>query len=297
MSDTKPPTPKADALAKHLKDSLAQRRPRPWKLVLAALFGSTLILVLLAWSLYPRPKMPPLQIIALDTIATPDETPVARAQLLVPPDESGPRRLGGHTIVFHEQRLVLKPNEKPREIVVKSDERGQASVDWPGLAEFLVLHIDAEQRRGSLHGRGRIFVWPKDAPLLIVDADETLIADELDAKASETLTKAAEDGWRVVYLALTSTQAHEFRKARGWLEKATLPPGPVLARRHFSDEETLPQVRRDALKQLKERFHGPMIAVVKTVESAQVCKETDLRTILIGGTEAPTWAEVSIKLK
>src|SRR5438445_10525609 len=36
MSSEKPPDPKADALARQLKETLAQRRPRPWKLVLAS---------------------------------------------------------------------------------------------------------------------------------------------------------------------------------------------------------------------------------------------------------------------
>ena len=316
MSDAK-----ADALAKKLKDSLAQRRPRPWKLVIATLLSSVLLLALLAWWLRPQTASAPLQVMALDTICTPDETPTVRAQLLTvrqikdPPHLMTPtkedlRLLPGHTIVFHEPHLLLPPGVEAREVVVKSDERGQASVEWalrkPMSAEFLVLHIDAEQRKGSPQDLGRIFVWPKDAPLLVVDADETLIADELDAQASATLTKAAKDGWHVVYLAPAQTRPHEFRAARGWLTKhqAKLPAGPVLGRQHFAADETTEQVRRDLLKQIQERFHGPMLAVVKNGESAQVCRELGLRTILVGAgpapakvVHAPTWADVPITLK
>src|ERR1700704_4641033 len=126
MSDPKPP----DVLAKQLKDSLARRRWQPWKLVLATMAGGIVLMALLAWWLYPRPRLAPLQIIALDIVCTAGETPRARAQLLTPPEEKEPRELSGHAIVFHEQRLMPKPNEKPREIVVKSDAHGQASVEW-----------------------------------------------------------------------------------------------------------------------------------------------------------------------
>ncbi len=217
------------ALARQLKDSLAHRRPRPWKLVLATLAGSVLMLVLLAWWLYPGPKPALLQIIALDVVCPPDETPHARAQLFAPPEDKEQRRLRGYTVVFHEPPLLLAPDVHRREVVAKTDERGQASVEWPvdgAHTEYKVRHIDVEQRRGS-RDDGRIFVWPKKAPLLIVDADETLIADTLDEQAPKTLTKAANDGWHIVYLSLTSAQPLEFRKARGWIEEPSkLPKGP-----------------------------------------------------------------------
>jgi hypothetical protein len=308
MSDTKPPASQAEALAKQLKASLAQRRPRPWKLVLATLTGSVVVLVLLAWWLYPGPIPAPLQVIALDAVYNPDETPHARAQLFAAPQIKEPRRLSGYTVVFHERGPLVAPGAQPRAIVAKSDERGQASVEWQidqAHAEFLVLHVEAEQRRGSPHDGGRIYVWPKDAPLLIVDVDETLIADELNGQASETLTKAATEGWRIIYLSLASAQPHEFRTARGWIEKqANLPNGPVLGRTHLSDEETIEEARRDVLKQLQGQFPGSMCAVVKSAESARVCKALGLRTIVVGAApappealHAPTWADVPFKLK
>jgi hypothetical protein len=306
MSDPKPPAPKVDALARQLKDSLAHRRPRPWKLVLATLVGSVLMLVLLAWWLYPEPQPALLQVIALDVVCPKDETPHARAQLFAPPEAEAPRRLRGHTVVFHEPPLLLAPDVRRREVVAKTDDRGQASVEWPvddALTEFRVRHIDAEQRRGS-RDDGRIFVWPKKAPLLIIDADETLIADKLEEHASETLTKAANEGWHIVYLSLTSAQPLEFRKARGWIEEqAKLPKGPVLGRKHFSDTETIEQARRDVLQQLQGQFQGAMLAVVRSAESARVCQEIDVRTIVVGGAaapaqvHAPTWADVPVKLK
>lgn len=302
MSKEKPPDPKADALGRQLKDSLAQRRPRPWKLVLASVVVATLLLILLAWWMYPRAKPAPLQAMALDVICTLEETtPQVRAQLIPPADDKAPRRLTGHKLVFHESRLMLPPGEKPREIEVKSDEHGQARVEWhlrkAESTEFLVLHVDPENGKASPVDGGRIFVWPKDAPLLVVDAEETLIADELDGKASETLLKAAKEGWRIVYVAPGHTQAPDFRKARRWIneKQAKLPPGPVLGRVLFSDQKSLDEARGDLLKQLQGKFNGPMLAVVKLEASARTCKNAGLRTVVVDA--GPAWADVPIKWK
>src|SRR5947208_3257469 len=101
MAETKPPSPKSEALGKQLKASLAQRRPQPWKAVLATLAAAVVLLALLAWWLYPRPLPAPLQLMALDVLCTPDEKPHARALLFSPPEETASRRLDGQTIVFH----------------------------------------------------------------------------------------------------------------------------------------------------------------------------------------------------
>src|SRR5262249_36501556 len=208
-----------------------------------------------------------------DVVCVRDETPHVRAQLYAPPEDNAPRRLSGYTVVFRKPRLPLVVEPAPRQVVAKSDERGQASVEWQvddDLTAFDVLHIDPDPRRGS-RDDARIYVWPKNAPLLIVDADETLIGDELDKQAPETLTKAVNEGWHIVYLGLASAEPHEFRKARGWIEEhSKLPKAPVLGRSHFP-AITIEQARHDVLKQLQRQFQGSMRAVVRSAESARVC--------------------------
>ena len=304
MSNDKPPPPKTDDLAKQLKASLAQRRPRTWKPVLTTLAVSTLLLAGLALWLYPRARTGPLHVIALDAIFTPDEMPLARAQLLAPTKEETPSRWSGHTIVFQ-----APPGDGPREAVVVSDQRGQASSDWPlgemKSAEFFAKYINVADRHYSQPDRGRLFVWLKDAPLLIVDADEALIADALDEQAAVTLNKAAQEGWHIVYLALAGARAHDFRTARGWIEnQAKLPKGPVLGRPYYPNDQTADQVRRDLLKNVHGRFEGPMLAVVMTTEAGRISKQSGLRTILIGAAELPaevarvqSWADVPVRLK
>ena len=295
MSESKKSTRNADALAKQLKESLSKRRFQPWKVVLASLVLCSLLLAGMGWWMYPRVRAAPLQIVALDAVCTPDETPAARAQLLAPPEEKDPR-LSGQTVVFHEPPLLLQADAKPREVVVTSDARGQASAEWSAqapLAGFLVNYIDANKRNLQTD-RGQIFVWAKDSRLLVVDAEETLVADEVDAKASAALKLAAKD-WRIVYLALAGDSAHDFRKARGWIirHQAQLPLGPVLGKSEWPSD--LAAARRAALDSLKSRFTGAIVTVVKSVESARISQDAGLQAVRLS--EGLAWDDVPARLK
>jgi hypothetical protein len=131
--------------------------------------------------------------------------------------------------------------------------------------------------------------------LLIVDADETLIADKLDEQAAMTLTKAAADGWRIIYLMPTATQAQEWRIARNWIQRQPkLPIGPVLGRRRFPSNEPVNEARRALLQSLR-KFDGPQVAVVRSPEAAQVCKDLGLTTVQLG--KDAKWADVEPHLK
>ena len=307
MTDPKPPTPHAEALAKQLQESLAKRRPRTWKPVLALLAGCTLFLALFAWWMYPRPAMPLLQIIALDSVFTPDETPIARVQLFPSPEVEKPRHLSGQSVWFQGSQF-LQAGMKSAELVVKSDEKGQATAELSiepnqAMAEFLARHFDASRRlQMSPTENGRVFVWPKEAKLLIVDVDATLMAKPLDAKAAEVLQPAAEKGWRIVYLAVTGARAEDLRQSREWLEtQPSLPIGPVLGRGNYPSDDAMDQARRDVLKSLHSRFTGSKAVIVQSAEAAQVCRGIGLPTIWIGKADAPegvpSWAEVPAKLK
>jgi hypothetical protein len=302
-----PKPERADALAKQLKDSLVQRRPRNWKPVLALIVVCSLILVGLAWWLYPRAPQAPLEIVALDGIFTADESPSAVAQLVAPEEEEGKRSLAGQKIVFYEQLVVAAPDRKPREVSVQSDQQGQATAEWPTRAprsEILVRCLSTGPKPANIIDSGTVFVWPSDAALLIVDADETLIGDHLDAQAAATLQKAAAADWRIVYLTPGPADARAWRSARGWLRRhEELPVGPVLGRREFPSDTPTPAARR-ALLQSLDKFIGPKRAVVKTPASANLCRELGLDTVLLGAAAAPagvthaaTWDDVPVELK
>ena len=298
MSENQPPKPKADDLAKDLKASLAQRRPRTWLPTIVAVVVASLVLGGVYIWMQPRRRAQPLQVLALDAVFTPDQTPVARAQLFEPIGDTARSRLGGQTIVLFEQMAA-----NPRRIVAKSDAAGSAQVDWPldgaPAAEFFAQFIDDERRQVSSAVRGRLFIWPKDTPLLIVDAHETLITGDLNADALSRLTKAHEEGWRVIYLAVKSATAPDFAAAHAWLDdKAKLPRGPVLGRGIFPSDAPMETAWRDALTSLKTQFTGPMLAVVGSDEAAQTCKEANVPTVRIGADNGGVpWADVPVRLK
>lgn len=291
MSEPKPPSAKSEQLSKQLKESLAARRPKTWKIVLAALVIATLLLLLFAWWMYPRPRPSPLQIVALDAIVTPDEAIKVQAQLIDPGEEKKRSTLGGFTVNFLEPQLPgQKIDVEPR--TSKSDANGRAVVDWPTpktpVGEFFVRSFDEEGKPGASDS-GRIFVAAAKTPILLVDADEPL-----DDKAAETLSKGTQEGWRVVYLLFAAADANDFRKARGGLLKQMkLPPGPAFGPLHA-----------DAVKSIRGRFTGTMLAVVKSSDAAQTAKDAGINTILIGDAPAPaavlrvaSWADVVLKME
>lgn len=293
MSNDQPPKPNADALAKNLKASLAERRPRPWKPVLVVIVLASLTLVGLWFWLKPRPRTEPWQVLAFDSLVTPDETPRARAQLFVTTADGAVPRPSGQTIVLFEQM-----NADPRRLSVKSDANGVASADWPiqggSIAEFYGQHLDDDRRQVSLAVRGLLFVWPKNAPLLIVDADE-----EFDAQALSTLSKAGEEGWHVVYLATAATTAPDFARAIAWRDdNPKLPRGPMLGQDFYPSDKPQESTRRDTLKSLKDRFNGPMLALVNSADAAQTCKEVGVPALRIGAApEGVPWTDVPVRLK
>lgn len=294
------PKPDVDALGKNLQASLAKRRPKTWKPVLAAVVIASMFLVAVWWWLRAPRRGEPLHVVAMDSLVSQGETPMARALLFPSPDDATSPRLRGRRLDFFEQLVA-----EPRKFVATSDANGHAEIEWPTgeteVSEFYVKHLDEDRRQGSLPMRGLIWVWPKKAPLLIVDADETLIDDDVNEEAIDALVQSNAAGWRIVYLTLASATAADYRRARSWIEgEPKLTRGPILGRAKFSAEESSESARRDLLNSLKARFEGPMIAIVKNAESIATCKEAGIRAIPIGdATDGRTvkWADVPANLK
>jgi hypothetical protein len=298
MSEAKPPGPDADKLARQLQESLAKRRPTTWKPVLAVIGLCTLVLVVFGWWLKPRPPLPLLPLIALDAVYTSDETPLARIQLYAVADAEVSRNVGGQDVLFQGPAFV-QGGQKSNMIRVTTDAKGQATAELPKNPTHPITEFQARHVEKGAPDSGQVFVWPKDAQLLIVDVDETLTAKELDVKAATALKKVDAAGWRIVYLSLAGAQGDEFRQARNWLqEQADLPVGPVLGRSQYPSPESAEKARGDLLRSLSVRFTGSKnTVVVKTPASAAACKELGLQTIVIGDAKTPGWAEVFDQLK
>lgn len=294
------PKPDIEALGKNLQASLAKRRPKTWKPVLVAVAIASIFLVAVWWWLRAPRRGEPLHVVALDSLVSQGETPMARALLFPSPDDATSPRLRGRRLDFFEQLVV-----EPRTVVTTSDANGYAEVEWPTgetqVSEFFVRHLDEDRRLGSLPMRGLIWVLPKKSPLLIVDADETLIDDDVNEEAIDALMKSNAAGWRIVYLTVAGATAADYRRARSWLEgEPKLTQGPILGRIKFAAEESSESARRDVLTSLKTRFEGQMIALVKNAEAMATCKEAGIRAIPIGDAmdgRSVKWADVPAHLK
>jgi hypothetical protein len=307
MSDTKPSAAAAEKLAKELKATLAKRRPKPWKTVLATLAVCTLLLAALAWWFYPRPKLDPLQVVALDAVVAPGERLTVHAQLYPPTEEKPPRQMSGYTVVFSEPPPLLQPVGKTHEVVKESDDDGQAATEWlapkTDIAEFRTHHIDLVNSTKAID-HARIFVVPKDAPILLVDIDETLLAKEVDPEAIKTLKRAVDEGWRIAYLAVTSVNPQDYRKVRDWtISQSALPRGPVLGRLPLAYTQTSERARRELLKSLRDQFTGNLVTIVKSVDAAAVSKEAGMPTYqmsaepIAGVVGIESWKDVPLRLK
>jgi hypothetical protein len=298
------PKPDADALAHRLKQKLSKERPRPWRLVLGTMLVSIVLLGLLAWWMYPRPSPPPVGVLALDTLSNEDETPTAQAQILLPAGQTNERRLQDQDIVFVDGRLVLPPGESPRDVRVKSDARGRASVPWPrapkaAMQEVQVRQIDAQRKKGTSDS-ARQFIWPKQSKLVVVDVEETLAELEpaqwnnavpsevaLRGGATAALRSLQKQSTQVVYLALAGGDGHTLLKVRGWLASKSqgpdaLPAGPLLGRAKYPSSASVGDERRDVLKRLQQQFSGEITVVVGSAEAAQVSRDLGLRTLVLG---------------
>jgi hypothetical protein len=290
VSDEKPAKAMAENLAKELKTSLAKDRPRTWKPVLALIGICSLILAMMLWWFLPRAQPPVLQVVAFDDVFTPDEKPIARGQLFAPPGVESALRLSGQQIAFDDQN---------HEASVKSDDKGQGTAEWPTeneeIAAFFVRFIDRNRRQGSAKESGRLYIWPKNAKIVLVDADETLTDAHDDA--ARVLDQAVENGWHIAYLALAGEKANDFRQARSRIDNLVkLPKGPYLGRRQYpAPPDSLESARREAVQSLRSKFKGQMVAVVQAADTAMALQGLGVRVIRIGDAATPGWAEVKIE--
>jgi hypothetical protein len=310
-------SPQAEALARKLQEKLKRERPRWYRwvpLVAVTLFGA---LALFAWLIYPEPDAPRLTVTACDALGVTGEPALVRAVLEPQEADAEFDQYRGLEVVFWEEPdggMDAAPRQKS-----VADEHGVATAtleprDGTALP-FHARHLDVRKKYDT-KDRAFAYALAKDAPLLVVDVEETLADIEPDewsttnpigisvrAGAAAALSHAAAKGIRVVYLAGHGSRAKDYRRVRGWVEiKGTgseaLPRGPVLGRLDFT-AGALDDARQALLSDLRERFEGPITAVVRTAEAAEQCLQLKMRPIAMGGGDFPegvvrikSWAEL-----
>ncbi len=302
------PRPPDDPLSQQLRESLRRQRP-------CTLGNLTcLVLLLLAplglfvWLMAPSPEQPRLGIVAADVLALPAEEVHLRAYLETVADLEFTRRQG-HEVYFEEVTAPFAEGARRPPERTSSDADGTATATWrfPAEAtqgEFLVRYVDRQRRRNA-DDRARVFFRPPETPLLLVDVQTTLspvpaqtwatahvLEIPIRPDAAAALKKIQATKYQVVYLAGEADRPRRYRLVRAWLDhhfvsQPSLPLGPVLGPQTFPREAEAAAARQQILAELRQRFTGPIVAVVGTTESATICQALGLRTLWLGPGAAP----------
>jgi len=314
------PPKKPDAITLLAQAGAAKRRrsPVPILVSVAIVVG---VLTLLAWWIWPGAEPRQLVLAGYDALARPGDSVTLRAQIEPLDPETAGVRLSGYDLYFVEPGSEL-------EAKVATDEAGAGSVEhtFAGPAEapveVIVRGPGRDGRRGAPETSTRVFLWPAEAPLLVVDADHALAdAEPADFQAGYNpdirplpgalaALQALAGTHHVVYLTAEADRPVAYLKLAAWLRRSwapveQFPDGPLLGRALHPEAEDAAGFRRAALAGLKERFHGPAVGLARRPEEARLFHAAGLRTFLIGGAaEAPegvaaiaSWAELMKRLE
>jgi hypothetical protein len=310
----KPKPRKLDALVLLARAS-GGRRKRQTVIGLLVLAGLLLAVgALFVWWVWPGPEPPAVLLAVFDQAARPDETVTLAARL----DTVDPARAGE---VLSGYALMLEAPSVEWQQQGRSDADGffRADAAFPqgAAAADVIGRFPGNPRRKQrgTEGRGRVFVWPADTALVLVDADGALADGEaaafwetnnLDLRPRPGATAALQAARaHVVYVSAGADRPARHVKLRAWLEQSGqagphgLPDGPVFSRAGQPAADPV-EFHRTVAQQLKGRFSGPAVAVTASAEHARAYHEAGVRTVLFDGVKevpsgvvsAKSWAEV-----
>jgi hypothetical protein len=170
---------------------------------------------------------------------------------------------------------------------------------------FAELACDAARgaftaRGGAASSVGRVFVWDRDDPLLIVDLDGTI--SDATALAFWLLPLDAVqpfDGavramaylstrYRILYL--TARRDLVLPKSRLWLQHHGFPPGPILCRPWNLFPPSPGRFKTAALAELKRRFSNIRAGIGDRPHDARALLSNGIPTLLYRPARAPEGA-------
>ncbi len=296
--DDAPRQPPADReeMARQLKANMRQRRPHYFRTlgVLLGIFVAALGLA--AWLFWPRPSLPPLNLLACDQIAVPGETVRMEAWLAPKDPRVSIPDLGGLDISFEPLLAPGRPGAPLPEVKSRSSANGhvKASITAPGgeeIIEYRISHTSPLPGQRT-EDRARLFVCKPETRLLLVEvaavadapADAWYGSDLGDVRArpsaDEALRKARSKNYQIVYIAAGATLPMPYRLMRAWVEsksqeQSPFPDGPVLAR--------LPEVDWVlTFMEMKRRWSGALVAVAKDPRLAEALRDAGVTTFVLG---------------
>jgi hypothetical protein len=248
---------------------------------------------------WPFGKQYDVKLTAFDQLALPGETVQLRAKL----EHQG--KLGINPDLHGYPLRIRCPPLIDQE--VKTGKDGMATVELKAPAEAKTYPIQVTFP-GSDHHRpaeaaARLFVWPKDARILITDVDMTVsnlaelrVPFTANARipalpgAVEALTELSKT-YRIIYLsARDDALCH---KSCCWLCERGFPEGPFVCRdfRLGSKQEAF---KRELITELKKRFPGIAVGVGDKPSDASAYLKNDLQAFLIAPRDRSKLAKEAI---
>ena len=266
--------------------ALAKTRKRQDRRVVSYLIaGAIMVLCLggISWFLWPEDP-PRFNLAAYDAVAVPDESIKLFASIRA---EGNDRSAAIKGLAMRFQVTATQKDETQF-----TDSAGSAAIEWRApkdknaVVEFMVRHQSAENPRHAIRNQGRVFIWPADSNLLVVDVDHALTegieglagntAPKLRSGAVESLRRLSQK-YNIAYLCTGTTDPGTYKKLRSWLQLQT-PSGPLIGNPAASDMFIGVQIR-----QFSNQFTRPGVVVVGRSEEAQLAIDAGWKAIIIGG--------------
>jgi hypothetical protein len=242
---------------------------------------------LFLWLIWPDPPPGRWALAFFDQVALPLESVDLTAQL--EPEREGVK-LSGRPVFFEDPATGWEAqgtsNAKGRATAVASF----AAADGPHNLQARYPGNPRRSERG-VSSPGRVFVWPSEADVLVVDADRSLTdfdesryastnnADIPPLAGALAALRSLRGRFRIVYWTRFAARPVANIRLRAWLESAwnpaqQFPDGPVLSAEQESADGRLGEFR--------QQFKGKMVGVSRDPESARSFAAAGLDAYFIG---------------
>jgi hypothetical protein len=309
-----------DAFLVLAKASFGDRRRRSPAGIVVAVLVFVLLLAVPIVLLWPGPEQPPLLLAAFDRVALPHETVALCARVEPFGEENATGNLARCNLFFQAVQSDWRAEFATDRNGMVTVERSFSTVNTP--VEIIVRYPGDGHRRPGTQATARVFTWPAETPLLMVDVEQTLpdadaatlwTANNLDIRpwpGVVAFLRAARAKYRIGYLSAGADRPSRYNKLRAWLERGwapeqeQFPDGPVLARACCLPLREPAEFLQATLKDLKRRFQGTTVGITGSGENARYFCEAGWRTFLLseegtapeGVTVVKSWNELHGRL-
>jgi hypothetical protein len=309
-----------DAFFVLAKASFGDRRHRSPVRIIVAVLLLALLLALPTYLVWPGPEQPPLLLAAFDQVALPGETISLCARVEQLGAEKTTANLARCELYFHDLQSDWRQESATDRDGMAALQRSFAAANAP--VEIMVRYPGDGQRQHGTQAKSRVFVWPPESSLLVVDVESTLAdadgatlwtANNLDIRPRPGVVaslRAARAKYRIGYLCAGADRPSRYNKLRAWLEggwapeQEQFPDGPLLARTCGLPVSETAKYLQATLNDLRGRFRGTTVGITGDRDNARLFHEAGWRTFLLGDigdapegvTAVKSWSEFNQRL-